>query len=632
MTADSMAGLTKQIDSKVAERKHKEYLRSTSSNRELLLYIRTLTGKTIKVHCNPTDTAADVKAQLNQKEHIPVEQQRLFRQEIRDNLSYKSVETLISKGIKVQDTLLRHTLSHESVELENDGALISMGIKDRDTLFLTHVSQQSEGNVTVVTSNGERIMVPYKATHTVADLKLELQHRADVPFERQQLIFCDKELEDSEPMTAVYNQRDPIIKLILLPAPCDEIIVQTLGGNTVTLDYASADKPSTLKASDTVESLKTILYDEEGVTPTRQVLVFAGKHLEDSQTLGEYNIRGGDVITLAISTKQPQLLSKCDGGKIFIKPPFGRLIPVDVSSADTINVLKARAHQVWDIPMNQQQFLFCGTELQDDQPISSYRVHDGDMLHLRFLPAPATYVPKLLSDCPNHRGQIIVQTQTGEKITLDVEASETVGEVKTKIHNLKEIPVQCQQMIFSGRQLENCLTLENVTNGSTFYLITTLQHAEPVFFVKTLTGKLISLEYDPNDTVAAVKTSVEEKEGIPSNQQYLMFAGKWLDDDKTLYDYSIQNGSTLYLIAEVEETLVFVKIPASKRTLTFDHDPDATIASIKVKIHERTQIPLEDQVLVFKGTELEDKHTVSYYGIMPGSTVDLPERVIKDDV
>ena len=609
MTANSMAGLTKQIDSKVAERKTKKYLRSTSSNRELLLYIRTLTGKLIKAHCNPTDTAADIKAQLNQKEHIPVEQQRLFRQEI-VNFSY------------------------ESVELENDRALSSMGIKDLDTLFLTHVSQQSEGNVTVVTSNGERIMVPYKATHTVADLKLELQHIADVPIERQQLIFCDKELEDSEPMTAVYNQRESVIKLILLPAPCDEITVKTLEGTTVTLNYASADKPSTLKASDTVESLKTILYDEEGVTPARQVLVFAGKHLEDSQTLGEYNIRGGDVITLAISTKQPQLLSKCDGGKIFIKPPFGRLIPVKVSSADTINVLKARAHQVWDIPMNQQQFLFCGTELQDDQPISSYRVHDGDMLHLRLLPAPATYVPKLLSDCPNHRGQIIVKTQTGEKITLDVEASETVGEVKTKIYNLKEIPVQCQQMIFSGRQLENCLTLENVTNGSTFYLITTLQDAEPMFFVKTLTqsGKLISLEYDPNDTVAAVKTSVEEKEGIPSNQQYLMFAGKWLDDDKTLYDYSIPNGSTLYLIAEVEETLVFVKIPASKQTLTFDHDPDATIASIKVKIHERTQIPLEDQLLVFKGTELEDKHTVGYYGIMPGSTMDLPERVIKDYV
>ena len=607
MTADSIAGLTEQIDSKVAKRKTK-YFRRTSSKREWLLYIRTLTGKTMNTHCNPTDTVADIKAQLSKKEHIPVEQQQLCKQVICDD-------------------------SYESIELENDRTLISMGIKDQDTLFLTHdiVPLQSDRNITIVTSKGEKIVVPYKATHTVADTKLELQHITDVPPDRQQLIFCDKELEDAEPMTTVYNRGESLIKLIVLPTPRDEIIVQTLEGNIVTLDYASADKPSTLKANDTIKSLKAILYDKEGITPARQVLVYAGKHLEDSHTLGDYNIKGGDIITLAISTEQPQSLSECGRGKIFIKPPYGRLIPVDVSSADTITVLKARVHQIHDIPTNQQQFLFYGTKLQDDQPFSSYRVHDGDMLHLRLLPAPATHIPKLLSDCPSHRGQIIVKTQTGVKITLDVEASETVGEVKTKIHNLKEIPVQCQQMMFSGRQLENCLTLEDFKNGSTFYLIATPQHTEPVFFVKTLTGKLISLEYNPNDTVATVKTSVEEKEGIPSNQQGLVFAGKWLDDDKTLYDYSIQNGSTVYLIAEVEETLVFVKMSASKRTLTFDHDPDATIASIKVKIHERTQMPLEDQVLVFNGNELEDKHTISYYGITPGGTMDLTERIIKDD-
>ena len=96
-----------------------------------------------------------------------------------------------------------------------------------------------------------------------------------------------------------------------------------------------------------------------------------------------------------------------------------------------------------------------------------------------------------------------------------------------------------------------------------------------------------------------MKPSIDEKEGISSNQQDLMFAGNYLDDDKTLYDYSIQTGIPDPQVAEIR---LFVKIPAFHQTLTFDHDPN-TIGSIKAK---RTQIPLEDQVLVYKGNELED--------------------------
>ena len=83
--------------------------------------------------------------------------------------------------------------------------------------------------------------------------------------------------------------------------------------------------------------------------------------------------------------------------------------------------------------MNQHQFMFSGTELQDDQPISSYRVLEGYMLHLRFLPVPITHVPKPLSDCTNRRGQILVTTQTGGKLTLEVEARKTVADVKKKL-------------------------------------------------------------------------------------------------------------------------------------------------------------------------------------------------------
>ena len=431
---------------------------------------------------------------------------------------------------------------------------------------------------------------------SIGAAKSKIQVKEGIPHYRQRLIYNGKQLEDGRTLKEYNIQKESTLGLIISRLrPGMHIVVKMMTGKTITLDV----EPET-----SIEAAKRQIEDKEGIPPDQQHLVYRGKQLEYGRTLKEYNIQNESILGLLVSRLQP-------GMQIFVKMMTSpeKMITLEVEPRTSIEELKVKIPDKEGIPADRQRLTLAGKELEDSRSLEDSNVQKESTLTL------------VLNPLQSGMHIFLTMMMTGKTIILKVEPETSIKDAKNTIQEKEGIPPDQQRLIHGGKDLEDGRTLRdyNIQNESTLGLIIRRLRPGMHIYVDMMTWRRITFEAEPETSIVAAKLIIQDKEGIPPDQQRLVYADKELEDGRTLKEYNIIKGSTLFLHVSMTISVI---MPTGEKT-SLHVLPSDSVESIKQKIFDQKGIPLNQQRLTFHGKEIENGCTLSDSNIQKESTMHL---------
>ena len=436
--------------------------------------------------------------------------------------------------------------------------------------------------IRINTLTGKSIEFDANSNDTIRSIKEKIGDKEEIPIDYIRLIYFGKQLEDDKELDDYKIINDSTIYAVFKLGVFEKISVKTFYGKILNIN---------VKYSDTIEIIKQKIKDEEGLDPTQIHLFFNKLLLQNDKTLLDYNFSLESILKIV-----PK-------GIIQIENLKGKIIYIKAKYSDSIETIKEKIKDKEGYDPTLFQLFYDEILLKDDKTLEDY---DYDISSESII-----YMVR--------KGFLKINQIDGKIINIEAKPFETIENIKEKIKEKEELP-QCRcELIFKGKLLEDCKTLDfyNINEGSLLYF----KYYKIIEIMLNINGeKEINLFVESKDTMRKVKEKINKLEGIFPDRYKLKLNDDEVEDYKTIEDYNIKNRNVLNLFQIDMIQIQVENILDHKIIINVDY-LDTPIRIIKEKIKEKEGIHSNKYKLIFKGTKLKDYKCLDDYGINSKSII-----------
>ncbi len=501
---------------------------------------------------------------------------------------------------------LRIPIYHQEVVfdervMESNSRLNEHGIRDGSNIQVR--LRLYEMTIFLKTLLGQTIVISVTSHDTVYDVKRKVMQKEGIPIERQRIVFTGIQLHNHERFLSYRIEHESAVHIVLRFGDSFEIGVTTPAGRLRSVEVVPKE---------VIGHIKRKMLEFEGIAVDIQKLYFNNELLDnDDATMEDCGIVSDSQIELRIDNDR--------NTQIFVSFRDRRTISLWVNPDQTVLQLKEIISNKESLVLEDMDIFFTRVLLENDRSLRSYTIESNHMLHVEIA------APPILQLTVHVNGK-------GEDFVVEEPNNITIDGLKRIILAKQGYLIETQQIFYGGIELENDKKLKDyeIPSGSVLDLVLgSVTLSDPpqttmLLFVKTLTGKTITLETELSHTVKNLKEQIYAKENVEIASQCLVLAGRQMMDNETIGSVGVQNQSVIHLVLRIpsmDESRLTIQ--DGGRQFVIVADLEGTVGDLKRRIESSEEIPVASQKLFFENQLLADEVTLSSQNISNGLTLEL---------